>query len=182
MIECSLQPRRGVRRHGEPRWSQPASGIGSRTIGLAVCHEQPADPAASEQRSLQPRRELVVTAGDDGEPGLGLSSTSSAPVVLRASADPLTSAAFSPDGKLVVTSDLAGTTRVWDAESGTIKASLREPLSGQTPSAAFSPDGELVVTASVDGTARLWDWAATPPRIVTRLTPVIPHTADRRSV
>ena len=59
-------------------------------------------------------------------------------------------AAFSPDGKRVVTV-LWNTVRVWDAESGKTLATLQ----GHTAavfSAAFSPDGKRIVTASYDKT------------------------------
>ena len=59
-------------------------------------------------------------------------------------------AAFSPDGQRIVTSD--GTARVWDAQTGSQLALL----SG-VEAAAFSPDGQRLVTASSDGTARVWD-------------------------
>ncbi|MCZ8057043.1 MAG: AAA-like domain-containing protein [Microcystis sp. LE19-12.2C] len=58
-------------------------------------------------------------------------------------------AAFSPDGQRIVTSD--GTARVWDAQTGSQLALL----SG-VEAAAFSPDGQRIVTASADKTARVW--------------------------
>ena len=67
------------------------------------------------------------------------------------------SAAFSPDGKRIVTASRDKTARLWDAESG---KQIGEPLTGHTDavlSAAFSPDGKRIVTASADKTARLWD-------------------------
>ena len=65
-------------------------------------------------------------------------------------------AAFSPDGKLIVTAIYSRSARIWDANTG---QSVRE-LQGHTgavTSAVFSPDGKLIVTASGDGTARIWD-------------------------
>ena len=67
------------------------------------------------------------------------------------------SAAFSPDGKRIVTASDDKTARMWDGETG---KPIGEPLKGHegtVVSAAFSPDGKRIVTASHDKTARLWD-------------------------
>jgi eukaryotic-like serine/threonine-protein kinase len=69
------------------------------------------------------------------------------------------SAAFSPDGRRIVT---AGgddkTARVWDAATG---AALSPPLKHVewVNQATFSPDGRRVVTANADETAQVWDAA-----------------------
>jgi WD40 repeat protein len=64
-------------------------------------------------------------------------------------------AAFSPDGRSVVTSSSNGTARVWDADSG--KELLQLKHDDVVTQAEFSPDGRRIVTASKDHTARLWD-------------------------
>jgi WD40 repeat protein len=70
------------------------------------------------------------------------------------------SAAFSPDGRRIVTArGHSHTARVWQADS---EDGLQLTLSGHTDAvndAAFSPDGNRIVTASKDRTARLWDAA-----------------------
>ena len=73
------------------------------------------------------------------------------------------SAAFSPDGKRIVTASEDKTARIWDAATG---KPIGEPLKGHEDavcSAAFSPDGKRIVTASRDKTARLWDAATGKP-------------------
>ena len=79
------------------------------------------------------------------------------------------SAAFSPDGKRIVTASLDGTARVWDAESG---KPIGEPLKGHEGavvfSASFSPDGTRIVTASGDKTARVSDIARLARRSASR--------------
>src|SRR5688500_3978604 len=77
-------------------------------------------------------------------------------LVLKGHTRDLANAAFSPDGKKVVTASSDGTARIWDSATGAVLATL----SGHEEavrSAAFSPDGARVVTASRDGSARIWD-------------------------
>jgi WD40 repeat protein len=76
--------------------------------------------------------------------------------------DAVNAAAFSPDGKLVVTAcdDDAG--QVWDAATG---APVGLPLqhADAVVAATFSPDGKWVLTGSMDGTAQVWDAATSKP-------------------
>jgi WD40 repeat protein len=68
--------------------------------------------------------------------------------------DRLSSAAFSPDGRRVVTAGRVA--RVRDAQTGAELLAFADHSQGIN-SAAFSPDGVWVVTASDDETARVWD-------------------------
>ena len=76
--------------------------------------------------------------------------------VLREHTDWVNSVAFSPDGKLVLTSSADNTARLWEVHSGKLLHTLRGHTAGVT-SAAFSPDGKRIVTGSRDKTTRLWD-------------------------
>ncbi len=76
----------------------------------------------------------------------------------------VTTVAYSPDGKTILSGSLDGTLRLWDAPSG----SDRLPAEGQECqlvltghgdeiwSAVFSPDGSLFASAGVGGLLRIW--------------------------
>jgi WD40 repeat protein len=68
------------------------------------------------------------------------------------------SAAFSPDGKLIVTASVDGTAMVWDVATGAEVHILAGHTAGVNL-AVFSHDGKLIVTASDDTTAKVWDVA-----------------------
>jgi WD40 repeat protein len=65
-------------------------------------------------------------------------------------------AAFSPDGKRVITASEDNKAHIWDAETGEHLTSLIGHDKAVW-SAAFSSDGARAVTASDDGTARIWN-------------------------
>ncbi len=65
-------------------------------------------------------------------------------------------AAFSPDGRRVVTAPRDKTARVWDVQAGREIAVLKGHEEAIT-FACWSPDGERLVTLGRDGTARLWN-------------------------
>jgi WD40 repeat protein len=68
----------------------------------------------------------------------------------------LNSAAFSPDGKYIVTAGDDNTARLWNAISGQGVMTLTAHT-GAVTAAAFSPDGKYIVTAGADASAKVWD-------------------------
>jgi WD40 repeat protein len=64
-------------------------------------------------------------------------------------------AAWSPDGRQIVTAHQDGTARVFDVGTGQELMALRGHHN-IVWTAAFSPDGDRIVTASEDGSARVW--------------------------
>lgn len=70
--------------------------------------------------------------------------------------DEVQSAAFSPDGRRVVTACSDRLARIFDASSGDL-LTMMEGHTRVVRSAVFSTDGVKVVTASLDNTARIWD-------------------------
>jgi WD40 repeat protein len=69
----------------------------------------------------------------------------------------VTSVAFSPDGRRIVSGSYDNTVRVWDAATG---QPVGQPFTGHTAGVngvAFSPDGKRIASASADKTVRVWD-------------------------
>jgi WD40 repeat protein len=63
---------------------------------------------------------------------------------------------FSPDGEIIVSTNLDGTVTLWDVESATVRDTLRgHSNSVQQP--VFSLDGGALYTVSHDGSAIAWD-------------------------
>jgi WD40 repeat protein len=67
----------------------------------------------------------------------------------------ITSAIFSPDGTLVVTTSTDDTARVWKADAAQALVTLRHP-DGNVVSAAFNKDGTKLVTATEGSSAVVW--------------------------
>ena len=75
---------------------------------------------------------------------------------LRGHTGRVTSVAFSPDGKRLVSGSQDNTVKVWDAQTGQETLTLKGHT-GAVRSVAFSPDGKRLVSGSQDGTVKVWD-------------------------
>ncbi len=74
---------------------------------------------------------------------------------LPASDSTAISAAFSPDGRSIVTAEVDQSVRVWDARNGRLRFRFRSDPRGMS-CVAFSPDGSKVA-AGGGGSLRVWD-------------------------
>jgi len=63
-------------------------------------------------------------------------------------------AAFSTDGRQIVTASRDGVVRVWNTNDGKAVTSFK--AADSISSASFSPDGQRIVTANGDGTVSVW--------------------------
>ncbi|TFK18865.1 WD40 repeat-like protein [Coprinopsis marcescibilis] len=69
----------------------------------------------------------------------------------------VSSVSFSRDGKLILSSSLDKTVRVWDAETGDLTSGPMEGHDSYVGTAAFSVDRRLIASGSDDSTVLLWD-------------------------
>ncbi|KAG8769671.1 hypothetical protein FRC20_006954, partial [Serendipita sp. 405] len=79
----------------------------------------------------------------------------------------ISSVAYSPDGRRIISGSVDKTIRLWDAQTG---AAVGEPLEGYTTDisdVSYSPDGHHIVYGSDDDTIRIWCPAQYPANVTT---------------
>lgn len=69
-------------------------------------------------------------------------------------------AAFSPDGKQIVTASLDNTAKIWDAATGKELRTLPCSQERGCNAAIFSPNGQFIATAGGDAVVRIWERAS----------------------
>jgi WD40 repeat protein len=72
--------------------------------------------------------------------------------------DHITSAIFSPNGQLVVTTSADGTAKIWNAESGILLRTL-EGHEGEVKTAFFGSEGQILTTVGESGVGGIRRWA-----------------------
>jgi WD40 repeat protein len=84
-------------------------------------------------------------------------------LALKGHGRPVTSVAFSPDGRHLASVAWEMTVKVWDAERREEFRSLKA-LTTRVQSVAFSPDGQRLAGAWQDKTVRVWSEVLIPER------------------
>jgi WD40 repeat protein/serine/threonine protein kinase len=79
-------------------------------------------------------------------------------MTLHGHATGVTSAAWSPDGRLVASACKKGIVKLWDTTTGQEYQTLRGHAGGVSK-VTWSPDGKQLASAGRDGTARIWEIA-----------------------
>ena len=87
----------------------------------------------------------------------GCDQTGEALLTLRGHQAAVSSVAFSPDGRRIVSGSFDNTIKLWDAEKGGEALLTLRGHQETVLSVAFSPDGKRIVSGSEDNTIKLWD-------------------------
>jgi WD40 repeat protein len=75
---------------------------------------------------------------------------------LKGHTSDVTSVAYSPNGKLIVSGSFDKTLKVWDAATGN-EILFFSGHAGEVTSVAFSPDSKRIISGGRDATVKVWE-------------------------
>jgi len=109
-------------------------------------------------------RLIAIANSHDANVAIADCGTGAIRTTLKGHTAPVRSATFTRDGMRIATASADGTTRIWDATTGTAVAML--DAGARLSAICFSPDGGRVATAGDDNLVRIWEARASPPQPV----------------
>jgi WD40 repeat protein len=138
-------------------WSIPGGEL-QHTLDIPV-------GGASEILRYSPDGSYLLSAGRTTEASLWNPQTGELAAVLPGVGDERTTAAFSPDGALLVTSVLGGQVSLWDLTRVTEETVNQAPINAgnQIYAADWSSDGRVIALFDAGGAVHLWGIAGAAP-------------------
>jgi WD40 repeat protein len=110
--------------------------------------------------AFSPDGSAIVSAGEDNDHALRLwdarAEMAMDDLTVAGHGNEVHAGAFSPDGATMATASDDYALKLWDTESGAIRATL-EGAKGVVRVCKFSPDGAVLASASYDDRIRYWD-------------------------
>jgi hypothetical protein len=105
---------------------------------------------------FSPGGDLIASGGTmDSTLRLWNAADGSLRLIFEGHAGPITSVAYSPDGRTVASGSADTTVRLWSVADGRLLHTL-EGHSAAVTDVAYSPDRQTLASASLDGSIRLW--------------------------
>ena len=105
--------------------------------------------------SFSPDSKFIVS-GIDNDIKIWDATTGAKLMTLRGHTGPISSVAFSRNGKYIVSGGMDNTIKVWDTTTGEEVLTLRGH-EAEVYSVAFSPDSKHIISGSWDRTIKVWD-------------------------